>query len=83
MVFVSSNSSIFYASSRLEFCCTNNQANIKGNPTIHIGVKQVEAFSDSLLITQQVYKGCLYGHPESFWTSASEPSMNAYVDIST
>ena len=75
VVLVSPSDTCFELSSRLEYFCTNNQAEYEallfGLEVLEsIGVKHVEAFGDSLLIVQQVSGKfqCLDG------------SLNAYLD---
>jgi hypothetical protein len=59
VVLVSSRGAVFEQSVRLEYYCTNNQAEYEAillglQILSFIGVKYVEAFGDSLLIVQQV-----------------------------
>ena len=75
VVIISPNVACFEMSSRLEYFCTNNQAEYEallfGLKILEsMGVKHVEAFGDSLLIVQQVSGKfqCLDG------------SLNAYLD---
>jgi ribonuclease HI len=75
IVFTSPNGSCFEMSSRLEYFCTNNQAEYEallfGLEILEsMGTKHVEAFGDSLLVVHQVSGNyqCLNG------------SLNAYLD---
>ena len=60
---ISLNGAIFELSNRSKEDCTNNQVNYEvllfGLEFLQsMGVKRVEAFSDSLLVVQQVFKVC-------------------------
>jgi ribonuclease HI len=75
VVLVSPRGAIFETSARLEYFCTNNQAEYEAillglEILSSMGVKHVEAFSDSLLVVQQVANvyQCFDG------------SLNAYLD---
>jgi ribonuclease HI len=64
---------VFEVSIRLEFKCTNNQAEYEGllaglEELVGKGVKHVEAFGDSKLIVQQVHdeRQCLDGVLNSY-----------------
>jgi ribonuclease HI len=66
---------VFEQSIRLEYCCTNNQAEYEAillglQILSSMGVKHVEAFSDLLLVVQQVT-----GVFQCF-----DGSLNAYLD---
>jgi ribonuclease HI len=72
---VSPRGAIFEQSIRLEYFCTNNQAEyvaiLLGLQILNfIGIKHVEAFNDSLLVVQQVA-----GMFQCF-----DESLNAYLD---
>jgi ribonuclease HI len=59
VVLISPRGAIFETSARLEYFCTNNQAKYEAillglQILSFMGVKHVEAFSDSLLVMQQV-----------------------------
>jgi ribonuclease HI len=75
VVYISPTGTIFEASSRLEYHCTNNQAEYEAllfglEFLVSAGVTHVEAYGDSLLIVQQVRRQfqCLDG------------SLNVYLD---
>jgi ribonuclease HI len=75
VVLVSSRGVVFEQSVRLEYFCTNNQAEYKAillglQIFSSMGVKHVEAFGDSLLVVQQVA-----GIFQCF-----DGSLNAYLD---
>jgi hypothetical protein len=58
-VVVSPNGGVHKLSARLEFLCTNNQAEYEGllhslNFLVDMGVKEVEALGDSNLVVQQI-----------------------------
>ena len=74
-VLISSNGVVFEFSNRLEEECTNNQVEYEALLFVleflqSMGVKHVEAFGDSLLVVQQLFKVC----------QCSNGSLNAYVD---
>jgi ribonuclease HI len=59
VVLVSPRGAVFETSARLEYFCTNNQADYEAiflgmQILSSMGVKHVEAFNDSLLLMQQV-----------------------------
>ena len=63
VVLISLNGAIFEFSNRSKEGCTNNQveyeALLSGLEFLQsMGVKHVEAFGDSLLVVQQVFKVC-------------------------
>ena len=63
VVLISPNNAIFDFSNRLEEYCTNNQVEHEALLFVleflqSMGVKHVEAFGDSLLVVQQVFKVC-------------------------
>jgi ribonuclease HI len=75
IVLISPRGAVFEQSVRLEYFCTNNQAEYKGimlglQILSSMSVKHVEAFGDSLLVVQQIAGTfqCLNG------------SLNAYLD---
>jgi ribonuclease HI len=75
VVLVSARGAVFEQSVHLVYFCTNNQAEYEANLLglqilSSMGVKHVEAFSDSLLVVQQVV-GVLQCFDES---------LNAYLD---
>jgi hypothetical protein len=75
VVLVSPRRAIFEQSVRLEYYCTNNQAEYEAillglQILSSMGVKHVEAFSDSLLVVQQVV-----GMFQCF-----DESLNAYIE---
>jgi ribonuclease HI len=75
IVIVSPNGDNFEASCRLNFFCTNNQAEYEAllfglEILASIKVRHVEAFGDSLLVVQQVSGEC----------QCLEESLNAYLD---
>jgi hypothetical protein len=75
IVIVSPNGDNFEASCRLNFFCTNNQAEYEAllfglEILASIKVRHVEAFGDSLLVVQQVSGEC----------QCLEGSLNAYLD---
>jgi hypothetical protein len=72
---VSPRGAIFEQSVRLEYFCTNNQAEYEAimlslQILSSMGIKSVEAFSDSLLVMQQIV-----GVFQCF-----DGSINAYLD---
>jgi ribonuclease HI len=75
VVLISPRGAIFEISTRLEYFCTNNQAEYKvillGLQILSsMGVKHVETFDDSLLVVQQVIGVYQY----------FDVSLNAYLD---
>jgi ribonuclease HI len=75
IVLISPRGAVFEQSVRLEYFCTNNQAEYKGimlglQILSSMSVKHVEAFGDSLLVVQQIAGTfqCL------------DESLNAYLD---
>ena len=75
IVYISPHGDVFEASCRLEYFCTNNQAEYEAllfglEMMVAVGATHVEAFGDSLLIVQQVNKvfQCIDG------------SLNMYLD---
>jgi len=60
---ISPSGAIFEFSNRLKVDCTNNQVEYEAllfglEFLQYMGVKHVEAFGDSLLVVQQVFKVC-------------------------
>ncbi|MBI0385027.1 ribonuclease HI family protein, partial [Streptomyces albiflaviniger] len=63
IVYISPTGTIFESSCRLEFDCTNNQAEYEAllfglEFLVFAGVTHVEAFGDSLVVVQQISKQC-------------------------
>jgi ribonuclease HI len=75
IIIISPSGAIFEALSRLDHKCINNQNEYEALlfelQILHdMGVKHVEAYGDSLLVVQQVYKVC----------QCLSGSLNAYLD---
>src|SRR6266508_5572359 len=75
VVYISPHGTIYEASCHLEYFCTNNQAEYKAllfglELLVIVGATHIEAFSDSLLVVQQISKvfKCL------------DESLNLYLD---
>ena len=75
IVYISPHGAVFEASCRLEYFCTNNQAEYEAllfglEMLLAIGATHIEAYGDSLLVVQQISKvfQCL------------DESLNDYLD---
>src|SRR3954464_14618441 len=75
IAYISPHGAVFEASCRLEYFCTNNQAEYEAllfdlRMILDIGATHIEVFGDSLLVVQQVAGAfkCLDG------------SLNTYID---
>ena len=75
IVYISPHGTVFEASCRLDYLCTNNEAEYEAllfglEILVDAGVTHVEAYGDSLLIVQQVAKIC----------QCNSGSLNIYLD---
>ena len=75
VVYISPHGAVFEASCRLEFFCTNNQAEYEAllfglELLVAVGAMHIEAFGDSLLVVQQVSKVF----------QCFDESLNVYLD---
>jgi ribonuclease HI len=75
VVYVSPHGTVFEASCRLEYFCTNNQAEYEAllselELLVVVGATHIEAFGDSLLVVQQVSKVF----------QCFDESLNVYLD---
>ena len=75
IAFISPHGVVFEASCRLEYFCTNNQAEYEAllfglTTLLDVGATHIEAFGDSLLVVQQV----------SGVFKCFEESLNVYLD---
>ena len=75
IVYISPHGAVFEASCRLEYFCTNNQAEYEAllfglEMLLAIGVTHIEAYGDSLLVVQQI----------SRVFQCFDESLNVYLD---
>ena len=74
-MYISPHGTVFEASCRLDYLCTNNEAEYEAllfglEILVDAGVTHVEAYGDSLLIVRQVAKIC----------QCNSGSLNMYLD---